>query len=89
VVEKDVDAAFFAFGEGARGGDFRGQFNFAGMLAARGQMDEALVWLRKVPLTATPGYRQQAGQKLLASAHPAFRTIGQQMLDSLCPTAQT
>jgi hypothetical protein len=83
VVEKDVDAAFFAFGEGARGGDFRGQFNFAGMLAARGQMDEALVWLRKVPLTATPGYRRHAGEKLLQSTSPAFRAIGQQMLDSV------
>ncbi len=83
VVEKDVDAALFAFGEGARGGDFRGQFNFASMLAACGQMDEALMWLRKVPLTATPGYRQQAGEKLRQSAHLAFRAIGQQMLDSV------
>jgi hypothetical protein len=83
IVEKDEDAAFFAFGEGARGGDFRGQFNFASMLAARGQMEQALLWLRKVPLTATPGYRQQAGEKLLLSAHPAFRAIGQQMLDSV------
>lgn len=87
VVPKDLDAAFFAFGEGARGGDFRGQFNFAGMLAARGRMDEALVWLRKVPLTATPRYRLQAGQKLLQSAHPAFRAIGQLMLDSLTPAS--
>ena len=83
VVPKDLDAAFFAFGEGARGGDFRGQFNFAGLLAERGQMGEALAWLRKVPLTATPRYRLQAGQKLLQSAHPAFRAIGQQMLDSV------
>ena len=85
VVPKDTNAAFFAFGEGARGGDFRGQFNFAGMLAERGQMDEALAWLRKVPQNATPRYRLQAGQKLLRSAHPAFRTIGQQMLESLPP----
>ena len=85
VVPKDVEAAFFAFGEGARGGDFRGQFNFAGMLAERGRMDEALAWLRKVPLTATPRYCSQAGQKLVQSAHPAFRVIGQQMLDSLPP----
>lgn len=83
VVPKDADAAFFAFGEGARGGDFRGQFNFASMLAARGQMAEALVWLRKVPATATPGYRRQAGEKLLQSPHPAFRAVGQQMLDGL------
>lgn len=88
VVDRDEDAAFFAFGEGARGGDFRGQFNFASMLAARGQMDEALHWLRKVPLTATPGYRKLAGEKLLQSPHPTFRTIGQNMLDSVALSEQ-
>ncbi len=82
VVQQDTDAAFFAFGEGAHGGDFRAQFNFAGMLAARGQMQEALHWLRKVPQTATPRYRVQAGEKLLQSTHPAFRAIGQEMVDS-------
>jgi TPR repeat protein len=83
VVERDVDAAFFAFGEGARGGDFRGQFNFASMLAARGQIEEALEWLRKVPHTATPRYRKQAGEMLLQSPHPDIQFIGKQMLDSL------
>jgi len=83
VVAKDPDAALFCFEEGARGGDFRGQFNYAGMLAARGRFDDALVWLRKVPLTATPGYKKEAGQLLLLSPHVAFREIGQQMLDSL------
>jgi hypothetical protein len=60
---------------------------WATRLAARGQIDEALVWLRKVPLPATPGYREKAGQQLLQSAHPAFRAIGQQMLDSLAKPA--
>lgn len=88
VVEKDVDAAFNCFEEGAKGGDFRGQFNYAGMLAARGQWDEALAWLRKVPLTATPGYKREVGPLLLQSPHAAFRAVGQAMLDSLAtPTA--
>lgn len=83
VVAKDLDATFFCFEEAAHGGDFRGQFNYAGMLAARGRFDDALVWLRKVPLTATPGYKKEAGQLLLLSPHLAFREIGQQMLGSL------
>ena len=88
VVAQDTAAAFTWFEGGARGGDFRGQFNYAGMLAARGQMDEALQWLAKVPLTATPGYKRLAGEQLLQSPHPAFRAVGQQMLDSLAaPTA--
>jgi uncharacterized protein len=83
VVEQDPAAAFTWFEGGARGGDFRGQYNYASMLAARGQMDEALRWLRKVPLTATPGFKKLTGEQLLQSPHPAFRAIGQQMLDGV------
>ena len=83
VVAQDAGAAFTWFEGGARGGDFRGQYNYASMLAARGQMDEALEWLRKVPLTATPGYKRLTGEQLLQSPHPAFQAVGQQMLDSL------
>lgn len=81
VVEKDVESAFFCYREGAEGGDFRGQFNYAGMLAERGRMAEALAWLRKVPLTATPAYLALVGAQLRDSAHGEFRAIGQQMLE--------
>jgi hypothetical protein len=50
-------------------------------------MDEALEWLRKVPLTATPGYKQLVGEQLLQSPHPAFQAVGQQMLDALSGAA--
>ena len=82
VVARDLDAAFLCYQDGAQGGDFRGQFNLAGMLAAQGHMAEALQWLRKVPLTATPGFKADAGRTLLESPYPEFRRIGQQMLDS-------
>jgi uncharacterized protein len=82
LVEKDLEAAFFCYREGAEGGDFRGQFCYAGMLAARGNTAEALLWLRKVPLTATPAYMQEAGQLLSQSPHPEFRQIGEQMLQA-------
>jgi hypothetical protein len=80
VVAQDLEAAFFCYEEGARGGDFRGQFNYAGMLATRGRMAEALAWLRKVPLTATPAYLRAVGKLLAASPHADFRTIGAEML---------
>ena len=82
VVERDLDAAFLCYQDGAQGGDFRGQFNLAGMLAAQGHMAEALLWLRKVPLTATPGFKAEAGRALVQSPYPEFRRIGQQMLNS-------
>lgn len=87
VVAQDSAAAFTWFEGGARGGDFRGQYNYASMLAARGQMDVALEWLRKVPLSATPGFKRLAGEQLLQSPHPAFRAVGQQMLDALSSVA--
>ncbi len=87
VVEQDTEAAFFCYQQGAEGGDFRGQFSYAGMLAGRGRMDEAIEWLRKVPLTATPAYLREAGALLLQSPHPTLRTIGQQMLDRAAAAA--
>ena len=83
VVPRDMDAAFLCYQDGAQGGDFRGQFNLAGMLAAQGNMAEALQWLRKVPLTATPGFKAEAGRTLLESPYPEFRRIGQQMLSAV------
>ena len=80
VVARDADAAFDCYRRGAEGGDFRGQFSYAGMLAAQGRSDEALLWLAKVPLTATPRYLQQAGEVLLQSPDARVRAIGEQML---------
>ena len=82
-VPKDDAAAFDCYRRGAEGGDFRGQFCYAGMLAARGREAEALHWLAKVPETATPRYLRQAGELLLQSPHPAFRAVGERMLAAL------
>lgn len=80
VLDKDADAAFFCYQQAARGGDFRGMFSYAGMLAARGEHDEALRWLALVPGIATPKYLAEAGALLLQSPHAAFRGVGQEML---------
>lgn len=80
VVEKDLEQAFHCYRLGAEGGDFRAQFSHAGMLAAQGRNDEALAWLRKVPLTATPAYLAEVGALLAGSSDPAFRAVGQEML---------
>lgn len=87
VVGQDLDAAFVCYEKAAIGGDFRGQFCLAGMLAAQGRVDEALAWLRKVPPAATPGFRAEAGRALLQSPHPEFRRIGEQMVASAAAAA--
>ncbi len=80
VVPRDPAMAFAAYRGAAQGGDFRGQFCYAGMLAAQGEVQHALAWLRKVPETATPGFLAEAGQALLASPHVQVQQIGRQML---------
>jgi len=80
VVPRDDDAAFELYRQGAEGGDFRGQFCYAGMLAARHRKAEALRWLAKVPQTATARYLREAGELLLRSPDADFRAIGEAML---------
>lgn len=80
VVPRDDDAAFACYRRGAEGGDFRGQFCYAGMLAARGRVADALAWLAKVPETATPRYLREAGELLRRSPLAAVREAGERML---------
>jgi TPR repeat protein len=81
VVPRDADAAFACYRRGAEGGDFRGQFCYAGMLAARGRRAEALAWLARVLETATPRYLEQAGALLLQSPEREVRGMGERMLE--------
>nr|WP_315466027.1 tetratricopeptide repeat protein [uncultured Rhodoferax sp.] len=83
VVGRDVEQAFIWFEKGALGGDFRGQFNYASMLAERGRLADALFWLHKVPLTATVGYKRLAGAQLLRSPNIEIQAVGRTMLASL------
>lgn len=80
VVEKNLPMALSFYKLGAEGGDFRGQFCYAGMLAAQGDDEEALYWLRKVPETATPAYLAEAGNMLKESPKEAYRKMGIDML---------
>jgi len=80
VVPRDTASAFDCYRRGAEGGDFRGQFCHAGMLAAQGRKAEALDWLAKVPDTATPRYLREAGELLQQSPDREFRAVGERML---------
>ncbi len=82
VVARDLDAAFVWFEGGALGGDFRGQFNYATLLAQRGDLQAALHWLHKVPATATPAYQRKAGEKLMQSNYPEIRAFGEKMIEN-------
>lgn len=87
VVPLDRAQARACYRRGAEGGDFRGQFCHAGMLAEDGRLADALGWLERVVETATPRYLEQAGAALLQSPHDAIRAVGERMLAKIRPPA--
>lgn len=60
VVMQNGQEALDWYRQAALAGDFRGQFNLARLLLARGQTPTALQWLACVPETATPAFIRQA-----------------------------
>lgn len=80
VVPRDLGEAARCYEAAAEGGDFRGQFNHARMLGDAGRIGEALLWLARVPETATPAFREKAAAFLAASPIAAFREAAGGML---------
>ncbi len=80
VVARDMNAAAVCYARAAQGGDFRGAFNHARMLAAAGRIDEAMHWLRRAGETATPAFIAKASAWLATAEIPAFRRRGVQAL---------
>lgn len=60
-------------------GDFRGQFNYARMLAAAGDIGGALYWLKQVPATATPAFIGKMKAFLAESTIAALRNFAGQL----------
>ena len=75
VVDRDLDEAARCYAVAAEGGDFRGQFNHARMLAEAGRIDEAIEWFGKVPESATDAFIVKARAWLEASPIAELRTM--------------
>jgi uncharacterized protein len=75
VVAADRREAAAWYKRAAEGGDFRGQFNHARMLAEAGRTDAAIGWLRRMPRTATPRFLAQARAWLDAQDDPKLREL--------------
>lgn len=74
-VDADAGIALDYYRRAAVGGDFRGQFNYARLLATRGEIDAALGWLRRVPMTATAAFVEKMRAWLAASPVAPFRAL--------------
>ena len=77
VVARDLDQARFWYHGAADGGDFRGQFNLARLLADEGRIEEAVGWLRRVPQTATPAFLAKAATWLRPSPHKPLQGVAE------------
>jgi TPR repeat protein len=75
VMAADVDAAMACYHVAAEGGDYRGMFHYGRMLVIRGQINEALPWLKQVQWTAPPSFMQTARQLLFATGEPLLMKL--------------
>jgi TPR repeat protein len=75
VCPKDLHAARDWYKHSAEGGDFRGQFSYAAVLADEGDIDEALVWLRKALAIGNLNFLRVASQALSSATNAKIRAL--------------
>jgi len=73
---RDMLKARRCYARAAAGGDFRGCFNHARMLAAAGDIADAARWLRQAGKLGHARFVAQVEAYLMASDHAALRTTG-------------
>lgn len=59
----------------AEGGDFRGQFSYAAILADEGRVDDALGWLRKALAGGNVSFLRVGSESLQRARHPEIRAM--------------
>jgi len=75
VCPADPQAARHWYRRSAVGGDFRGQFSYAAVLAAEENIDEALGWLRKALAGGNLNFLRVASEALLNAPDPQIRAL--------------
>ncbi|WP_404337003.1 tetratricopeptide repeat protein [Sphingomonas sp. MMS12-HWE2-04] len=76
LIPRDMAAAADCYARAAEGGDFRGMFNHARMLAEAGDVDAALAWIGQCGAAATPAFRDKALAWLAQVPDPRLRSAG-------------
>jgi TPR repeat protein len=72
----DPQGAADCYRRSAEAGDFRGQYNFASILALSGDITQAETWLQRAMQTATPAFLSLMSVRLANSPEPRLRQIG-------------
>jgi TPR repeat protein len=73
--ERDLPVAHDWYRRSAEGGDFRGQFSHAGVLAEQGHIEEAITWFRSALRIGTLNFLRVSRQTLLSSPYPEIRAL--------------
>jgi hypothetical protein len=71
----DPKAAADCYRRAAEAGDFRGQYNFASILALSGDITQAETWLHRAMQIATPAFLKLMSARLANSPEPRLRRI--------------
>jgi len=75
-VRRDLGIAFDHYRLAAEGGDFRGQFNYARLLADRNEIATSIQWLQQAWQTATDAFREKMLGFLRSSSRESLREFG-------------
>lgn len=73
--DHDLAAAHDWYRRSAEGGDFRGQFSHAAVLADHGQIDQALGWFETALRIGNLNFLRVSRKTLLSSSHPQVRAL--------------
>jgi len=88
-VEQSRERAREFYQQAAKGGDFRGKFNYARMLVEEGDLMGALYWLKQVEETATPAFMQKMRKYLLESPVQGLQEFGATIEEVDVPAAMS
>lgn len=74
-VERDPEVAFTWYRRSAEGGDFRGQFSLAAVLAAQGEVDEAIGWLERALAGGNLNFLRVGRASLAQAPEPRIQAL--------------
>jgi TPR repeat protein len=73
--EQDLAAAYDWYRQSAEGGDFRGQFSHAAVLADQGRVEDAIWWFEKALISGNLNFLRVSRKTLMHAAHPEIRAL--------------
>jgi len=73
--ERDLAVAHDWYRRSAEGGDFRGQFSHAAVLADQGRIDEAVSWFETALRIGNLNFLRVSRKTLLEASHPQIRQL--------------